>query len=197
MAETLGMITELQAVNEIIASIGEAPITTLVTMPPDAVTAQDILYRTSRNLQQRGWHFNTDIDVELTPDGSGWIIPATNVLQIDATSIDVALRGDSTVMKLWDRDDLTFVFTVATLKCDIIYHFVWLDIPQHVREYIIVLAIKDFLLGFPGHAQDRNTARLLEHKFQRAQSAFFDIEVGTSDPNILTNTSISTILRRT
>ena len=63
--------TELEAVNVMLAAIGEAPINSLTgTLPVDARIAQTTLNETNKDVQSEGWHFNTEIDVVLTRDAS-------------------------------------------------------------------------------------------------------------------------------
>ena len=56
--------TELEAINIMLAAIGEAPINTLVgTLPVDARIAQSTLSEVNKSVQSEGWSFNTEIDV--------------------------------------------------------------------------------------------------------------------------------------
>ena len=82
-------MTELQAVNMMLTTIGEQPIANLNDKAglQDASIAQDILHNTSRQVQSRGWIFNTDLQVTKTPRSSDNQIPvASNILRIDTTS---------------------------------------------------------------------------------------------------------------
>lgn len=52
--------TELDAVNEIIGAIGEAPVNTLENiMNVDVISALRILRNNNRSFQSRGWSFNS------------------------------------------------------------------------------------------------------------------------------------------
>ena len=69
---TTGSKTELQAINQILASVGQAPVTTLetetvttsdgstvtVVTNPDVAIAYDTLLEVSREVQAEGWTFN-------------------------------------------------------------------------------------------------------------------------------------------
>jgi hypothetical protein len=46
---------ELQAVNQILASVGQAPVTTLEQTNPDVSIALDTLRQVSREVQAEGW----------------------------------------------------------------------------------------------------------------------------------------------
>ena len=58
--------TELEAVNTILSTIGEAPINSLTgTLPVDATTAKNILSEINREVQSAGWKWNTHYKVPL------------------------------------------------------------------------------------------------------------------------------------
>jgi hypothetical protein len=60
--------TELEAVNAMLASIGEAPIDSLDgATQSDVQTAINILRDTTREVQTEGWRFNTEFGFEIAP----------------------------------------------------------------------------------------------------------------------------------
>lgn len=65
----LTALTELDAVNSIIGTIGEAPINSLEELTDvDAINALRILRNISRQEQSRGWTFNKTPHFTLNPD---------------------------------------------------------------------------------------------------------------------------------
>jgi hypothetical protein len=61
--------TELEAVNAMLASIGEAPLDTLDgATQSDVQTAINILRDTTREVQSEGWRFNTEFGFEIAPE---------------------------------------------------------------------------------------------------------------------------------
>ena len=80
---TTNAVQELPAVNEILASVGQAPVTTLDQTNPDVAIAYDTLINVSREIQAEGWIFNTEKYYAITPDANGEIVIANNILQID------------------------------------------------------------------------------------------------------------------
>jgi hypothetical protein len=150
MADTL--MTELEAVNIILGSIGEAPINTLSgTLPVDVNTAVDVLKEVRRKVCEQGWFFNSEYEIQSTLDGSGNVVLASNVLKCEPTypSYDLQLvqRGN----KLYDLRNHTYVFTQAP-KLDIVYFLSWDELPQAAREYIAYRAARTFqgrVMGSP------------------------------------------------
>ena len=59
---------ELQAVNQILASVGQAPVTTLEQTNPDVAIAYNTLQQVSREVQAEGWTFNREYRYPLTPN---------------------------------------------------------------------------------------------------------------------------------
>ena len=75
--------TELEAVNTILSTIGEAPLNTLTgSLPVDGTMAQNILDEINREVQSIGWHWNTHYKVDLNRDTDNKIPVGTDVLRI-------------------------------------------------------------------------------------------------------------------
>ncbi len=131
--------TELQAVNEILASVGQAPVTTLDQTNPDVAIAYDTLQQVSREVQAEGWTFNREYEYPFTPDNNNQILIPNNVLQLDLTPSyrdrDVVRRSG----KLYDRTAHSYTFTEQVL-CDVVWLFDWVDLPTPIKDYIVARA---------------------------------------------------------
>ena len=79
---TTNAVTELPAVNQILASCGQAPATTLDQTNPDVAIAYDTLLEVSREIQSEGWTFNKENHYSFTPDDNNEILIPNNVIQI-------------------------------------------------------------------------------------------------------------------
>lgn len=189
-AEVIGPASELDAVNAMLRAITVSPVTGLTTLPPDAQMALQTLRETSRDLQEEGWSFNTDIDYSLLPDStSGQIEIGTDVLRIDGLDEDYVERN----RKLWDRENDTFVFPIGTaVKVDIVRHYVWDTLPSVARRYITALAIEKFVTS-----RDKYVTANQQQIMGRAQKAFLNAESSNDDLNILTDSpTISLMMAR-
>ena len=71
---TTNAAQELPAINQILASVGQAPVTTLDQTNPDVAIAYDTLIQVSREIQSEGWTFNTEHDYPFTPDSNNEIL---------------------------------------------------------------------------------------------------------------------------
>lgn len=138
MSAPLTATSELEAVNELLEVIGEAPINSLsVTGRADVAIARSILNREVRRLCARGWFWNTDPQVTLALDADSKIPVPTNALQIDPvdTSVDITVRGGF----LWDRLNYTSTMT-DPIKVTIVRALPFDDLIEPARAYVVARA---------------------------------------------------------
>ena len=139
---TTNATEELPAVNQILASVGQAPVTTLDQTNPDVAIAYDTLIQVSREVQAEGWSFNTEFDVTQQTDANKEYVIPNNMLQVDLTHSS-ANYNKSVVRrngKLYDRYNHTYEITgeaESEIKLDIVYNFDWVDLPVPIQDYII------------------------------------------------------------
>ena len=129
---------ELPAVNQILQSCGQAPVTTLDQTNPDVAIAYQTLLEVSREVQAEGWTFNKESHYEMTPDTNKNITIPNNILQIDLSN-DASSIGKDVIRrdgKLYDKAEHTYTFE-NKVDCDIIWLFDWVDIPTPIADFII------------------------------------------------------------
>ena len=144
MAIQISTDTELSAVNSILGSIGQSPITALndtALQNPEISFIKNILDEVNKDVQTTGWHFNTETRVKRSPDANGnYVVPVDAILydisdgQIDRNR-DVVRRGG----KLYDLVHHTDVFT-QDFYFDIISLLPFTDLPPAIQRYIIARA---------------------------------------------------------
>lgn len=182
----LSMTSELDAVNIMLGTIGESPINSLdaATGVVDAVTARAILSEVSVQVQEEGWHFNTDYEFVLTPAlGTKEIYVASNTIEVDASAydsndIDVAIRGN----RLYDRKNKTYQFE-QPIKADLTILLEFNELPQAARHYITVRAARVFQQRVVG---SDTLGSFTEKDEARALRSMRRYESKTADYNILT-----------
>jgi hypothetical protein len=175
----MALMTELEAVNIVLASIGEAPVNTLTgTLPVDVSTAAATLNEVRRKVDEEGWDFNTDYDVQTTLDGSNNVTLASTVLKCEPTygGLDLVQRGT----RLYDRKNQTYVFTQAP-KLNLTHHLTWDEHPEAARAYIAARAARVFQGRWVGSPELENTAGREE---LQALSAFKASDSQTANHNI-------------
>lgn len=140
-------MSELEAVNELLISIGQAPVSTLaVSGIRDVNIAKAELQKVSRRVQTRGWNFNTDEAYKLTPDVDGNILIPAGAIKVDASSKFenfVQRRHATKGLVLYNKDDQTDVFT-EPVEVDIVWGFAFEDLPETARCYVATAAGRKF-----------------------------------------------------
>lgn len=142
---TINAMTELEAVNEMLMSIGQAPVNTLVvTGIKDVAIARQRLQTALRTTLSRGWWFNTDEAYTLNPDLDGNIAIPVNALKVDSDDLDITERVlDGKGRCLWDRETETFEFT-GPVTVRVVWGFEYEAIPQTARDYVATVAARRF-----------------------------------------------------
>ena len=184
---TTNAAQELPAVNEILASVGQAPVTTLDQTNPDVAIAYDTLINTSREVQSEGWLFNTEEYYPMTPDANGEIVIANNILQIDLhDEKDSQYESIRRNGKLYEKINHTYDWTTLTgwdtVRCDIVWLFDWVDLPRPIQDYIVAKAatiVSTRIVGDPQifrilQAKEiDNRAKALEYECNQGDYTFF------------------------
>ena len=175
--------TELEAINIMLAAIGEAPINTLVgTLPVDARIAQSTLSEVNKSVQSEGWSFNTEIDVTFTRDSSNQISLPTDILSIDANihhhpTIDPIQRG----LKLYERQNNKVEFD-EDLICTVFYFRNFDEIPEPARHYINIQAARKFVDRL---VSDQALRTYTQQDETRARAILMETDLANGDHNIL------------
>ena len=182
MSQTL--TSELEAVNYMLRAIGERPVATLENIPSitKAIMARDTLRDNSRDIQERGWSFNSEEDYPLSPDSTTKEISIpVNALRCDPSSQtnDYVNRGS----RLYNRTDHTYSFDSA-VEVNIVFFLPWEEIPESCRKYAKIKAARVFqkqAIGAPDQVS------LTEDDETAAYKDFLDSESAADAPNFLKN----------
>lgn len=184
----MSAMTKLEAVNEMLMAIGQAPVNTLaVAGIRDVSIAEQVLDNVSREVQTEGHSFNT-FEQELTPDVNGRIAVGSDILRIDA-SRNVAKGGEpyrrviplyeTGGAFLYDQDEGTDVFD-GPIRVEVVRLLDFENIPQHARRYIVAMAKLRFQASVVGSDQ---LNRLIEQEVGLAYAAFRKVEHLQRDNN--------------
>lgn len=176
--------SEIEAVNALLATIGEAPINSLEgQLTTDASMALSTVHEVSREVQTEGWSFNTEEKYPLVPDQEGFIYLPSNCMSIifprpTLEEKNIVQRG----MRLYDKEEHSYKFK-RTLYADVIMLLPFEELPEAARRYITIRAARVF--------QQRVVGSDTLHKFNQwdelhARSILLDTESQVSNANILT-----------
>jgi hypothetical protein len=186
--------TELDAVNTMLSTIGEAPTNSLQGGSVDVGTARNILTSVSREVQSLGWHFNTEKDFRLLPDADTRQInlPA-NTLRVDTVGQDLLTDVVQRGTKLYDRLRHTYLFDAA-ITTDIVVFLAFDELPEAARRYITIRAARIFQESMVG---SETLSAFTRRDEAIALAALKKAEAKTGDFNMLRGSrSVSRILDR-
>ena len=189
--------TELEAVNVILSTIGEAPLNSLSgSLPVDGTMAKNVLSEISREVQSSGWHFNTHYKSTLTRDTNNNIPVATNVVRVELDP-NLESKGDYDLVqrdgKLFNLAKDTDIFDKDFKDVTQVLLLPFNEIPEQAKRYITIRSARVF--------HDRTLGANTLHKFsqedeKQALSILRNAEMRTGDYTIFdTPEQIYTIAR--
>ena len=181
---TVAATTELEAINIMLAAIGEAPVNSLTgQVPVDVRIAQSTLIEVNKRIQSEGWSFNTEIDVTLVRNQTTKQIElSTDILRIDANihqhpTIDPIQRG----LKLYDRLNNRYEFD-EDLICTVVYFRPFIELTEPARSYINIKAARVFVDRL---VSDDALRSYTEQDEIRARAILMETDLANGDHNIL------------
>ena len=194
----IAVMTEIQAVNMMLTTIGEQPVSNLDDLAglQDASIARDILTNTSRAVQAKGWTFNLEFNVSRTPKNNGQIELGSNVLRVDSVSKVRSSTSDivERARKLYDREKNTHQFTLGeAVKIDQVIFLAFADLPEAARRYIAVKSARIFHDRVVGSGE---LHRFFQEDEAQAWSEILQYESDTGDYTIFDDYDVYRVLNR-
>ena len=186
MAIQISTDTELSAVNSILGSIGQSPVTNTTgdaLLNPEIQFIVNLLNEVNKDVQSTGWTFNSEYRVKKSPDGNGnYVVPANDILydisdgQIDRETNVVRRDG-----KLYDTIHQTNVFT-QDFYFDIITLYAFTDVPPAIQRYIIARAS---MRAATQLVSNGDLVKLLQLEEQQARANALEYETEQGDHNFM------------
>jgi hypothetical protein len=182
--------TELEAVNQILSSIGESPVNSIENPTNvDVINAVKFLERVSRKFQSRGWIFNTNNSYTLNPD--------IYTSKITWNSLIIRLTGSKIYNKrgsyVYDFQNQTDIFT-APIVVQAVLLVDFEDLPETAKAYITARAALEFQAKYQG---DDTVTQSLSGEVQEAWAHFQEYLLDVERPNMLQRPDVFGILGRT
>ena len=180
---TYAVSTELDAGNQILSSVGQAPVTTLDLQNPEVAIVLTTLREVNRQVQAEGWHFNYEQNYTFTPDSNTKEIAfPTNVLRLDTNKEKHQdkynpVRRDG---KFYDKRNHTYEWEDA-IKADVTWLFEFDDVPPAIQLYIIARAAR---LAANKMVGDANLSQLLQEQELQTRAAAIEYECNQADYSI-------------
>jgi hypothetical protein len=144
--------TELEAVNECLENIGQAPVNTLAgDLGVDTQMALNFVRKNNRQLQSQGWYWNTEEEFPLTPNGDGDILLPANTLSVRPAGNDRLRKLVQRGSRLYDKEAYSYTFT-AKVYVDLTLGLTFTELPETARRYISLKASRQFQDRIEGQA---------------------------------------------
>jgi hypothetical protein len=176
---TITLDTELSAVNSILGSIGQSPVTSLDFTNPEISFIHNLLREVNVDVQNEGWSFNTEYHVTYSPDTNGYFVIPPNVIRFDVhdnqniKTTDVVKRNG----RLYDKYNHTDVFT-GDLSLDVVTLYEFSDLPSVFQRYITYRAAGRAAAQLVGNPQ---LVQLLGTQEAQARAACMEYECDQGD----------------
>ena len=184
---TIDTETELSAVNSILGAIGQSPVTVIAgNTNPEISFIYNLLRDANVDVQNEGWHFNTEKHVNYTPDAvTGKITVGSDILKMDVSNgwshrvYDVVKRNGY----LYDKFDHTDDWSTATsgIDLDVVRLFSFEDLPSVFQRYIILMASGRAATQLVGNPQ---LVQLLATRESYARAACMEYECNQGNHTI-------------
>lgn len=137
---------ELDAVNEILSSVGSSPVNFLEDdLNVDVLNAKRILKATSIEIQSRGYVFNTLNNVYLSPDSDTGLVPyARDYIRVFTTGYKLVDRSGYFFDLVSSTNEFPEGLTVGELVKELPFE----ELPVIFRKYITVRAARVFQMRY-------------------------------------------------
>ena len=146
-AVTPGRTTLLEAVNTMLAVIGEQPVNTLETQQiVEASMAERTLLEFHKEGQVNGWSWNSEQAYEFAKDSNNEIVVPTNVVSWATDAYEWAGRFQLRGQRVYDRENRTYSLgsDVESLKADVVFLLSWDESPEAFNRWVTIRSARVF-----------------------------------------------------
>jgi hypothetical protein len=174
--------TELSSVNSILGIIGQAPITSLEFTNPEVAFIYQLLGEASKDIQNEGWTFNTELHYPLERDTDNKISISNNMLRVDISDGQIAKFHDPIKRQgfLYDKINHTYIWD-QDIAADIVWWFTYEDLPSVFKRYATYKAGTRAATQMVGNPQ---LVQLLAAQEVQARAACMEYECNQGDYNM-------------
>jgi hypothetical protein len=159
------MLTELEAVNEILSALGQTPVNSLETSSRLALLALNELRSNTKAVQSEEWSWNTDPDRTLSAD------TATGEIRVPTGTLAFRVHGEPWMQlrdgRLYDRAKETFAIETAKAG-HLVLILDWEDLPYAAQRYITTRSARKLYSSHVGSSDDGYQSLYREEMMARA-----------------------------
>lgn len=181
----MGTLTQLNVVNDMLGSLGEAEVNSLVGQAPLISRCVSLLRTANAREQTKGWWFNTET-LTLTPDNSGAVVVSADALKVDPIdpNLPYTHRGNRLYnLKAGTEDPRVFTYPVEVRLVRLID---FEDLPAAAQFAVSYAAQIEFHGGVDG---DSDKVALLTRAYRQAALDLSAEHIRAVGANLLNNPS--------
>jgi len=181
------MTASLDVLNHVLSVVGETPVSNPDSQHPTAQTATNTINRVNKRMQLRGWWFNRDLNLILSPNLAGEIILPASTIKVDPVDSKSRLvwRGN----RLYDPVNHTFAIN-DTVAVNIVTLLAVDDLPDAAVQYLSDKAAYDFYVNDDG---DETKSKLLLFEVQASWAALTAQQLQMSNVNAKNRPTVAAI----
>ena len=183
---TFQLDQELSAVNAILGAIGQAPVTNLNFQNPEIGLIYDIFQQCNVDVQQEGWHFNSEDHWPAPVEANGTVLVPQNCIRMDVSggqiwrTTDVVKRNNVLYDKIRHTND--FSDYRPTIACDMVYLLDFDTIPAVFQRYITLMASVRAATQLVTNPQ---LSELLTSQLGAARASCIEYDTDVGDPTFM------------
>lgn len=186
MSTTIGLISELEVVNSVLSVAGDSPIQSLDDSYQPVFIIRRMINNVSREMQTKGYWFNTEYAVTLEPNViTNKITLPFNMLRFEPQDTRYVARG----LTVYDREDRTSTIT-EDIIADIYLMLEFEELPQTAREYIRAKCRLQYNNEYFGETSFRQE---LITDLQRAKQELDKEHIENEDINVFNSQAVNNI----
>lgn len=183
----MGMLTELEAMNQILSVTGDAPVTSINSTYEQAVVARRILLEVSKEHQARGYWFNEVDELLILKDTDGFVNLPTETIRCDIPRdygylVQRGLKIFNKKLNTYVIDDDVYVNIVTELDWDLL--------PQSFRQVVVSYASLRFNSEYFG---SQTTQQNIQADIVKKDLLLQKEDIDNRDLNMLKSTRASNI----
>ena len=183
---TFQLDQELSAVNAILGAIGQAPVTNLNFQNPEIGLIYDIFKQCCADVQQEGWHFNSEDHWPAPVEANGTVLVPQNCLRMDISggqvwrTTDVVTRDGVLYDKIRHSND--FSAYAPTVAVDVVRLEPFEHIPPVFQRYITLMASVRAATQLVTNPQ---LTQLLQEQLGQARASCIEYDTDVGDPTYM------------
>jgi len=183
----MGMLTELEAMNQVLSVTGDAPVTSINSTYEQAVVARRILLEVSKEHQARGYWFNEVDELLILKDTDGFVNLPTETIRCDIPRdygylVQRGLKIFNKKLNTYVIDDDVYVNIVTELDWDLL--------PQSFRQVVVSYASLRFNSEYFG---SQSTQQNIQADIAKKDLLLQKEDIDNRDLNMLKSTRASNI----